>query len=158
MYQNAEQMEELYFLCIQTFICRSLWQISTITLGSISRGLIEVHGKYCITASSRRHHCHCLKSNPACDLSFLVYQCTFVFVCIQNELVSLQKQCGLSQRRILTWFRHRRNQDRPTNTKKFCEASWVLNFCVVVTPQKRKHGWIVHQVSVCTNWWTTYLS
>lgn len=67
---------------------------------------------------------NCLKSNPACDPSFLVYEFIFVlFVCIQSELVSLQKQCGLSQRRIQTWFRHRRNQDKPTNTKKFCEAS-----------------------------------
>uniref|UniRef100_A0A8D2ZRT3 Ceramide synthase 4a n=1 Tax=Scophthalmus maximus TaxID=52904 RepID=A0A8D2ZRT3_SCOMX len=44
----------------------------------------------------------------------------------QSEVVNLGKQCGLSQRKIQTWFRHRRNQDRPNNTKKFCEASpWL---------------------------------
>nr|XP_020468745.1 ceramide synthase 2-like isoform X2 [Monopterus albus] len=42
----------------------------------------------------------------------------------QSEVVSLGMQCGLSQRKIQTWFRHRRNQDRPNNTKKFCEACW----------------------------------
>uniref|UniRef100_A0A3Q4BVG4 Uncharacterized protein n=1 Tax=Mola mola TaxID=94237 RepID=A0A3Q4BVG4_MOLML len=43
----------------------------------------------------------------------------------QSELVSLGKQCGLSQRMIQTWFRHRKNQDRPSNTKKFCELSHI---------------------------------
>ncbi|CAJ1060625.1 ceramide synthase 2-like [Xyrichtys novacula] len=46
----------------------------------------------------------------------------------QSEIVVLGKQCGLSQRKIQTWFRHRRNQDRPSNTKKFCEASWRFVF------------------------------
>uniref|UniRef100_A0A3Q2ZN89 Ceramide synthase 4a n=1 Tax=Hippocampus comes TaxID=109280 RepID=A0A3Q2ZN89_HIPCM len=46
----------------------------------------------------------------------------------QSELASLGKLCGLSQSKIQSWFRHRRNQDRPTNTKKFCEASWRFVF------------------------------
>ncbi|XP_008329223.1 ceramide synthase 2 [Cynoglossus semilaevis] len=46
----------------------------------------------------------------------------------QSDVASLGKQCGLSQRKIQTWFRHRRNQDRPSNTKKFCEASWRFVF------------------------------
>ncbi|XP_059197948.1 ceramide synthase 4a [Centropristis striata] len=46
----------------------------------------------------------------------------------QSEVVSLAKQCGLSQRKIQTWFRHRRNQDRPSNTKKFSEAAWRFVF------------------------------
>ncbi|CAK6958049.1 ceramide synthase 2-like [Scomber scombrus] len=49
----------------------------------------------------------------------------------QNEVVSLGKKCGLSQKKIQTWFRHRRNQDRPSNTKKFCEASWRFVFYLV---------------------------
>ncbi|XP_034737840.1 ceramide synthase 2-like isoform X1 [Etheostoma cragini] len=47
---------------------------------------------------------------------------------LQSDVVSLSKQCGLSQRKIQTWFRHRRHQDRPSNTKKFCEASWRFVF------------------------------
>ncbi|XP_033821617.1 ceramide synthase 2-like [Periophthalmus magnuspinnatus] len=46
----------------------------------------------------------------------------------ENEVSNLSKQCGLSQRKIQTWFRHRRNQDRPTNTTKFCEATWRFVF------------------------------
>lgn len=49
----------------------------------------------------------------------------------QNESVILEKQCGLSERKIQTWFRHRKNQDRPTNTKKFCEAFWRFVFYLV---------------------------
>ncbi|XP_045906771.1 ceramide synthase 2-like isoform X3 [Micropterus dolomieu] len=49
----------------------------------------------------------------------------------QSDVVSLGKQCGLSQRKIQTWFRHRRNQDRPSNTKKFCEASWRFVFYII---------------------------
>ncbi|XP_061739100.1 ceramide synthase 2-like [Nerophis ophidion] len=49
----------------------------------------------------------------------------------QSEVAFLGKQCGLSQTQVLTWFRHRRNQDRPTNTKKFCEASWRFFFYLV---------------------------
>lgn len=49
----------------------------------------------------------------------------------QSDVLSLSKQCGLSQRKIQTWFRHRRNQDRPTNTKKFCEATWRFVFYFV---------------------------
>ncbi|XP_060889535.1 ceramide synthase 4a [Labrus mixtus] len=48
-----------------------------------------------------------------------------------SEVVTLGKQCGLSQRKIQSWFRHRRNQDRPSNTKKFREASWRFVFYLV---------------------------
>ncbi|XP_042605407.1 ceramide synthase 2-like [Cyprinus carpio] len=46
----------------------------------------------------------------------------------QNDLLVLEKHCGLTPRQIQTWLRHRRNQDRPGNTRKFCEASWRFVF------------------------------
>ncbi|XP_060725333.1 ceramide synthase 2 isoform X1 [Tachysurus vachellii] len=49
----------------------------------------------------------------------------------QNELSNLMKQSSLTQKQIEIWFRHRRNQDRPSNTKKFCEASWRFVFYLI---------------------------
>uniref|UniRef100_A0A3B4UL93 Ceramide synthase 4 n=1 Tax=Seriola dumerili TaxID=41447 RepID=A0A3B4UL93_SERDU len=41
----------------------------------------------------------------------------------QVSLTSLMSLCGKTQRQIETWFRRRRNQDRPCQTKKFGEAA-----------------------------------
>ncbi|CAB1317717.1 unnamed protein product [Coregonus sp. 'balchen'] len=49
----------------------------------------------------------------------------------QSEIVSLMAQCDKTQRQIETWFRHRRNQDRPSHTKRFCEASWRFFFYLI---------------------------
>ncbi|KAM9844423.1 ceramide synthase 2-like [Aulostomus maculatus] len=46
----------------------------------------------------------------------------------QSEIVSLMMLCGKTQRQIVTWFRLRRNQDRPCQTKKFGEAAWRFFF------------------------------
>ncbi|XP_074545068.1 ceramide synthase 2-like [Halichoeres trimaculatus] len=46
----------------------------------------------------------------------------------QSEIMSLMLQCGKTQRQIETWFRLRRNQDRPCQTKKFGEAAWRFFF------------------------------
>ncbi|XP_015236364.1 PREDICTED: ceramide synthase 2-like [Cyprinodon variegatus] len=46
----------------------------------------------------------------------------------QSELVSLMALCGKTQRQIESWFRIRRNQDRPSQTKKFAEAAWRFFF------------------------------
>ncbi|CDQ70447.1 unnamed protein product [Oncorhynchus mykiss] len=40
----------------------------------------------------------------------------------QSDIISLMAQCDKTQRQIETWFRHRRNHDRPSYTKRFCEA------------------------------------
>ena len=87
----------------------------------------------CVCACARVRVCVC-----ACvRVCVRVYVCVCVHACVcacvnacvyisfQSELVGLARQCGLSQRQIQTWFRHRRNQLRPSNTRKFCEASWV---------------------------------
>ncbi|KAJ8363152.1 hypothetical protein SKAU_G00119830 [Synaphobranchus kaupii] len=49
----------------------------------------------------------------------------------QNEILSLTKRSDLTQRQVETWFRHRRNQDRPSNTRKFREACWRFAFYMV---------------------------
>lgn len=46
----------------------------------------------------------------------------------QSDIVSLMLLCGKTQRQIETWFRRRRNQDRPCQTKKFGEAAWRFFF------------------------------
>lgn len=43
----------------------------------------------------------------------------------QGELISLAKQCDLPVRKVERWFRRRRNTDRPSLSKKFCEAWWA---------------------------------
>uniref|UniRef100_A0A8C3RTG8 Homeobox domain-containing protein n=1 Tax=Chelydra serpentina TaxID=8475 RepID=A0A8C3RTG8_CHESE len=41
----------------------------------------------------------------------------------EGQLISLSKQCDLPTRKVERWFRYRRNQDKPSLTTKFCEAS-----------------------------------
>ncbi|NXG75359.1 CERS4 synthase, partial [Baryphthengus martii] len=47
----------------------------------------------------------------------------------EGDLISLAKQSDLPVRKVETWFRHRRAQDRPSLMKKFCEVSWRFTFC-----------------------------
>ncbi|KAI5101101.1 ceramide synthase 4 [Silurus meridionalis] len=49
----------------------------------------------------------------------------------QSELVGLEKHCGLTPHQIQNWLRRRRNHDKPSNTKKFCEASWRFAFYLI---------------------------
>ncbi|KAG7488054.1 hypothetical protein MATL_G00029190 [Megalops atlanticus] len=49
----------------------------------------------------------------------------------QSEILILAKQCNFTQRQIETWFRHRREHDRPRSTKKFCEACWRFVFYLI---------------------------
>ncbi|XP_006277638.1 ceramide synthase 4 [Alligator mississippiensis] len=49
----------------------------------------------------------------------------------EQELISLAKQCDLPTKKVERWFRYRRNQDRPSLSKKFCEASWRFTFYTV---------------------------
>ncbi|XP_051979740.1 ceramide synthase 4a [Xyrauchen texanus] len=50
----------------------------------------------------------------------------------QNEIMLLENLCGLNQRQIQNWLRHRRKQDIPSSTRKFCEASWRFVFYLIV--------------------------
>ena len=49
----------------------------------------------------------------------------------EGELISLAKQCDLPVRKVERWFRRRRNTDRPSLSKKFCEACWRFTFYIV---------------------------
>ncbi|NXT32086.1 CERS4 synthase, partial [Pelecanoides urinatrix] len=49
----------------------------------------------------------------------------------QGELASLAKRCDLPVRKVERWFRRRRNADRPSLSKKFCEACWRFTFYII---------------------------
>ncbi|KAG7249771.1 hypothetical protein CRUP_006957, partial [Coryphaenoides rupestris] len=68
----------------------------------------------------------------------------------RREMVRLMVDCGRTQRQIQRWFRLRRNQDRPSNAKKFGEAAWRFCFYLiaflaglacVIDPMERAHYW-----------------
>ncbi|XP_053558994.1 ceramide synthase 4 [Bombina bombina] len=46
----------------------------------------------------------------------------------EAEVNSLSAQCHMKSRQVEMWFKCRRNQDRPSVSKKFCEASWKFIF------------------------------
>ncbi|KAI7809448.1 putative ceramide synthase 2-like [Triplophysa rosa] len=48
----------------------------------------------------------------------------------QNDIAALMKQSDWTHRQVEVWFRHRRNQDRPSSSK-FCEACWRFMFYLI---------------------------
>ncbi|XP_002732672.1 ceramide synthase 6-like [Saccoglossus kowalevskii] len=46
----------------------------------------------------------------------------------KKHVQGLAKQLDWSTRQVERWFRHRRNQERPTLLTKFCESSWRFTF------------------------------
>ncbi|XP_029466659.1 ceramide synthase 4 isoform X1 [Rhinatrema bivittatum] len=67
-----------------------------------------------------------LKPTPNCILE--IFYITQNKSPTESQVCSLSQQCGLHTRHVERWFRRRRNQDRPSMTKKFCEASWRFVF------------------------------
>lgn len=49
----------------------------------------------------------------------------------EDEAVKLSKQLDISVPKISTWFRRKRNYNKPSVQKKFCEASWRFLFYLV---------------------------
>ncbi|XP_068776038.1 ceramide synthase 4 isoform X4 [Struthio camelus] len=49
----------------------------------------------------------------------------------EGELINLAKQCDLPVRKVERWFQRRRNIDRPSLSKKFCEACWRFTFYII---------------------------
>ncbi|CAN9515498.1 unnamed protein product [Ophioblennius macclurei] len=58
-----------------------------------------------------------------------------------HQLEGLSKQLDLDVRKIQRWFRIRRNQDRPSVQKKFCESSWRLTFYLAIFVYGVYHLW-----------------
>ncbi|CAB1353207.1 unnamed protein product, partial [Coregonus sp. 'balchen'] len=49
-----------------------------------------------------------------------------------RHLVGLSKQLDWDVRKVQRWFRHRRNQDKPSILTKFCESMWRLTFYLCI--------------------------
>nr|XP_020639984.1 ceramide synthase 5 [Pogona vitticeps] len=49
-----------------------------------------------------------------------------------RRLEGLSKQLDWDVRKIQCWFRHRRNQDKPSTLAKFCESMWRLIFYLYI--------------------------
>ncbi|XP_053564329.1 ceramide synthase 5 isoform X1 [Bombina bombina] len=49
-----------------------------------------------------------------------------------KRLEGLSKQLDWDARKIQRWFRHRRNQDKPSTLTKFCESMWRLTFYLYI--------------------------
>ncbi|KAJ3603255.1 hypothetical protein NHX12_030997, partial [Muraenolepis orangiensis] len=49
-----------------------------------------------------------------------------------RHLDGLSKQLDWQLRKVQRWFRHRRNQDKPTTHTKFCESMWRLTFYLCI--------------------------
>uniref|UniRef100_A0A8C6VSC3 Ceramide synthase 5 n=1 Tax=Naja naja TaxID=35670 RepID=A0A8C6VSC3_NAJNA len=49
-----------------------------------------------------------------------------------RRLEGLSKQLDWDVRKIQRWFRHRRNQDKPSTFTKFCESMWRFTFYLCI--------------------------
>lgn len=59
-----------------------------------------------------------------------------------RQLDGLSKQLDWDVRKIQRWFRVRRNQDRPSMQKKFCESMWRFTFYLGVFIYAIRHLWV----------------
>ncbi|XP_029361917.1 ceramide synthase 5-like isoform X1 [Echeneis naucrates] len=59
-----------------------------------------------------------------------------------RQLEGLSKQLDWDVRKIQRWFRIRRNQDRPSMQKKFCESMWRFTFYLGIFIYAIRHLWV----------------
>ncbi|KAE8293600.1 Ceramide synthase 5 [Larimichthys crocea] len=59
-----------------------------------------------------------------------------------RQLEGLSKQLDWDIRKIQRWFRVRRNQDRPSMQKKFCESMWRFTFYLGIFIYAIRHLWV----------------
>ncbi|XP_008276023.1 ceramide synthase 5-like [Stegastes partitus] len=59
-----------------------------------------------------------------------------------RQLEGLSKQLDWDVRKIQRWFRIRRNQDRPSMQKKFCESMWRFTFYLAIFLYSISHLWV----------------
>ncbi|KAM6981924.1 ceramide synthase 5-like [Tautogolabrus adspersus] len=60
----------------------------------------------------------------------------------ERQLEGLSKQLDWDVRKIQRWFRVRRNQDRPSTQKKFCESMWRFTFYLGIFIYAIRHLWV----------------
>ncbi|XP_047457424.1 ceramide synthase 5-like [Mugil cephalus] len=59
-----------------------------------------------------------------------------------RQLDGLSKQLDWDVRKIQRWFRVRRNQDRPSTQKKFCESMWRFTFYLAIFIYAIRYLWV----------------
>ncbi|XP_077457407.1 ceramide synthase 5-like [Stigmatopora argus] len=59
-----------------------------------------------------------------------------------KQLEGLSKQLDWDVRKIERWFRIRRNQDKPSIQKKFCESMWRFTFYLGIFIYAVRHLWV----------------
>ncbi|XP_068601687.1 ceramide synthase 5-like [Brachionichthys hirsutus] len=59
-----------------------------------------------------------------------------------RQLEGLSKQLDWDVRKIQRWFRVRRNQDRPSMQKRFCESMWRFTFYLGIFIYGLRHLWV----------------
>lgn len=74
----------------------------------------------------------------------------------ERQLEGLSKQLDWDVRKIQRWFRVRRNQDRPSTQKKFCESMWRFTFYLAIFIYGINHLWSTSWMWDTRECWQNY--
>ncbi|XP_029994006.1 ceramide synthase 5-like [Sphaeramia orbicularis] len=73
-----------------------------------------------------------------------------------RQVEGLSKQLDWDVRKVQRWFRIRRNQDRPTIQKKFCESMWRFTFYFGIFIYAICHLWVSPWMWDTKQFWYNY--